>query len=1281
LDEEGLPASRTAEYVIGAPSRAGRGRHSPGLTTRSEGAFLNGFAYDGVNHRLFVRDSTVNAWQPRGRILVFDVHPDRVEDGPDAIAVLGQPDFTSYLMGGVGPSEMGSIDQEALDEKNQRLFITDRANHRIMVWDIHPERLNEAPDAMVVLGQQDFFSNESGAGDSAFNRPGELHYDEESDRLFVTDMGNHRILVFDAAPGSLATGMAASLVLGQDDFEASTPGTSASHFDAPSDVEYDPEFKRLFVVDGGASGGFSSAASGRQRLLVFDATVDGLLSGASASHILGQPDFLSRQSRLGARKWTEGLELDVATQRLFANEGDRMLVFDIHPNRLFNNPDASNLLFEEDWESGVNSIGGLGMVTRTVETAVKEPILDPETQKMYTATSYTGRNAISIWDISREGLSETGTPVTDVLGQYDWAGKVDFTQRAAHGRQNNRWMYPRGVALDPMNHRLFVNDQYLHRVLVFNLDDENRPLDRQADIILGQPDAWASQIRLASERTMNIPLALAYDTAGKYLFVADGGNNRVMVFDANPDRLETFDEAIAIIGQADFSSNMRAVGADKIDMGVGYGRGIMSTTPLPMGFAVDPKGRRLFLADGANNRVTVYDIRPENIQTGMAAVAVIGQPDFESNQVRTDATGFNTPSGLDYDVDTGRLFAVDGMNSRVLVFNAAPGEIEPGQSAIAVLGQVDFTTVRPTRLDTSVVDEDHARRGFRMPSGIAYDPLRQELYVNDKGNDRVLVFDANQDILENGMRATGVIGQPDFVTRIPGFGEQEQLNDPRQIAFDSVNRRLYVTDSYSSRLMMWDLPRQERSLSLPENGMKKYATLDAWNNRSQLDNDRLGMPKQDIREGWHADLQSTTSLPGAQLVYFNTRQEMDTQTLRRSRILISETTIEVTDPQGNQLHYVVENSETRSRVVLSNHHDEPVSINFQLSLQKQQVRQTSRTLPAKTQISLTLRELFGDNLEGSGSLQIVSELELVSNVLLETGTTRDETIITGSPGGIAFEEMTTGALSGLKWGGGYSTDIVLLNPHTESIAGELTFFDPDGGAVEITGADSPSVAYQIDPGGHFLLRQSSSSIWPRQVYAVVESKGPMPSGGGILSLRNESLLVSQTMIPLRATTHYAWVPVDTLPSLIRHGKSRQTFSIANPTRSPATLRFTLFNSDGSEQGRFEQVLLPYREQIFSLADMFNVQEFQGVVRLWSDAEISLNASRITESLRREPVLSHIGYTTQEAVTEKHQLVMPGIFSGEGLATEIILVNPGEVSLDATWRFYSPEGDAKKITLR
>jgi len=1232
-------------------------------------------------------------------VLVFDVHPDRIEDGPDAIAVLGQPDFSSYVMGGTGASEMGSIDQEALDEKNQRLFITDRANHRIMVWDIHPDRLTESPEAIAVLGQPDFLSNSPGAGDAAFNRPGELYYHEESDRLFVTDMGNHRILVFNAAPENLENGLSADLVLGQADFQSVGPGTSSSRFDAPSDMAFDESFNRLFVIDGGGAGGFSSASSGRQRVLVFAADVDELGSGASALRILGQPDFTTRQPRLSAKKWTEGLEIEESTQRLFANEGDRMLIFDIHPNRLENNPDANNLLFEEDWESGVNDVGGLGMVSRTVETAVKVPILNPVTQKMYTSTSYTGRNAISIWDISREGLLETGSPVTDVLGQYDWAGNVDFTQRAAHGRQNDRWMYPRGVALDPLDHRLFVNDQYLHRVLVFDLDDENRPLDRKADIFLGQPDAWASQIQPISARSMNIPLALAYDTAGKQLFVADGGNNRVLVYDADPERLESFDAAVAVIGQPDFISTGRNTGVDKIDMGVGYGRGIMSTTPLPMGFAVDTVSNRLFLADGANNRVVVYDIGEGEVQTGMSASAVIGQVDFLANGVNTDAAGLNTPSGLDYDPDTGRLFVADGMNSRVLVFNAAEGEIVPGQQADIVIGQANFDSVTPTRLDTSTLDEESAKRGFRMPSGIAYDQVRQELYVNDKGNDRVLVFDAAADQMENGMAAKGVIGQPDFVTRIPGFGEQEQLNDPRQIAFDGQNRRLYVTDSYSARLMMFDMPRSDREVMLPGNGLKKYTTLDAWNNRPQPENEKLGMPVQDSRESWRAEITAADLAPGTMLVYYNTRQEMDTVALRRSRILISETTVPVSEPQTSVLHYAMEGSQTKSRVVVSNPYAEPVQVTFRLSIQEQDEEadqvseflsvgagsrsefETSRTLAGKGQFTMTLNELFTEPLNGAGSLQVAGEQPVASYVLQETRTTRDETLLTSSPGGPAVQDADIAAITGLKWGGGYSTELVLLNPHENTISGEVAFFDPSGDGVEIIGANTNRLVYEIAPGERFHLRQNASAIWPQQAYAVIESDDPMPSGGALLSLWNQSLLVSRTNIPLRATTHYAWVPVDTEPSLIRHGKSRMNFSVANPTRSPATLRFILFDAQGKEKSRYEQILPPYEELELSLANMFNVQQFEGVIRLWSDALVAVNATRLTESLRREPVLNQIGYVTEEELSGLQQVELPGLYNGAGLATEVLMINPRDAAVNASWRFFSAEGDVKEITLR
>jgi len=1234
-----------------------------------------------------VRDYTEVAWQPHGRVLVFDVHPDRIETGIDAIAVIGQPDFTSYEVGGIGPQQLGSIDQEAFDEEHQRLFITDRTNNRVMVWDVHPDRLTDTPEAIAVLGQPGFTSNTPGGGATGFNRPGDLYYEKETDRLFVADMGNNRVLVFDAAPGMLETGMAASEVLGQPDFESNSTGTAADRFDTPSELHYEHVFDRLFVMDGGGARGFQGGtARPNPRLLVFSGAEDVLRTGARAAHVLGQADFTGREPRTDTRKWSEGVVLDEETQRLFANEGDRLLVFDIHPDRLTDNPDATNLLFAEDWEEGFGPdapVVGLGIVSQTQETAVKVPMLDADTQKMYTATSYTGRNAISIWDISTEYMQETGTPVRDVLGQYDWAGNVDFSSRAANGRVNDRFVYPRGTALDAIDHRLFVNDQYLHRVLVFDLDDENRPLDRQADIVLGQPDFFTGDIRLASDRDLNIPLALAYDPVAKHLFVADGGNNRIMVFDADPVRLETYDAAIAVIGQSDFTSKTRELSARAINFGVGFGRGIMSTSPLPMGFAVDPVRRRLFVSDGINHRVLVFDIRSGQVRTGMSATSVIGQPDFESNTPGIDDGGFNTPSGLDYDPDHDRLFVVDGNNHRVLVFDASPADIREGQAAVAALGQYDFTSVDPLRLDTTDVVEDVGRRRMRMPSGIAYDRVRQELYVNDKGNDRILIFDAAPDVLQTGMAAASVIGQPNFVTRIAGDGEQEQLLDPRQLAFDSNQRRLYVADSFWGRLMIFDMPRNQRTMVLEGYASKTYGTIDAWNGRPQPNDLRLGMPQADERLTWRSVLDSDGTALGATLVYHNTRQEMDPESLRRSRVLISETSVLIPAPRSSALHFVLEGEDTDSRLVVSNPESVATDVRFRLQIADREFGAT-RTLPQGTQLVMTLSELFGRDVAGAGTLRVTSEDADVSSFLLyETRTRRDEQLLLAgidgaTPPSMGGDQMI--ALPGLKWGGGYRSEVVLLNPHATVITGEIAFFDHRGEPVTVE-AGSNRITYEIEPDGLFRWQQDDASAWPKGAYAVIDTDAQLPAGGAVVSLWRESLLVTQTSIPLRSTTQHAWVPVDTQPSFIRHGRSRMSFTIANPTHKPATLRFTLFDTLGQEQGRYEQVLPPYREQQWRLGDLFNRQQFAGAVRLWSDVPVGVSAERTTETLRGEPVADQLRYLTEQSLQARRYVEVPGIVDGEGLVTEVMLTNPSSSAVNVDWRFLSSQGQPRDIVLR
>ena len=51
------------------------------------------------------------------------------------------------------------------------------------------------------------------------------------------------------------------------------------------------------------------------------------------------------------------------------------------------------------------------------------------------------------------------------------------------------------------------------------------------------------------------------------------------------------------------------------------------------------------------------------------------------------------------------------------------------------------------------------------------------------------------------------------------------------------------------------------------------------------------------------------------------------------------------------------------------------------------------------------------------------------------------------------------------------------------------------------------------------------------------------------------------------------------------------FELANATHTPALLRFTLFDADGKEAGRYEQILPIGTQREWSLSDLFNIERF------------------------------------------------------------------------------------------
>ena len=478
LDENGLPLRRRADYSIGR-TLIGRGFAFAPLGKKYLN-FPTGADFDPVNQWLFVPDGTTLG-PPGARILVFDVHPDKLAqlppgDFPEAIAVLGQPDFDHWDPG-LGLNIVGGRGSAMVDVDNQRLFFSDGRNSRVLVWDIRPEVLESGMNASYVLGQNDFESNETGIRQNRFaGVDRQMTFDPARNHLFVPDSRNYRVLVFDVSPDRIANGM-------------------------------------------------------------------------DAFAVIGQPDFESRKPRESLRKLNpEVLELDYKHHRLFVGEqfDNRVLVFDVSPDKLEGaiNPDAIAVIGQPDFETTDPAVSQERMTMPRIT-------IDSERQLAYIPEGYPAGNRISIVDISPEHMETVLTPLVDQLGHINPHYEDDFVSRSANGRVSPRyWTQGRDVAIDTVDHRLFLSDNYGHRILIFQLDRLNRIQDRDAKWALGQKDLWTSVVHSGhTASSIKLPLAVEYDTSHKRLFVADTWNDRVLVFDMTPGQVSSGMDASYVLGR------------------------------------------------------------------------------------------------------------------------------------------------------------------------------------------------------------------------------------------------------------------------------------------------------------------------------------------------------------------------------------------------------------------------------------------------------------------------------------------------------------------------------------------------------------------------------------------------------------------------------------------------------------------------------------------------------------------------------------------------------------
>jgi uncharacterized protein (TIGR03437 family) len=469
-------------------------------------------------------------------------------------------------------------------------------------------------------------------------------------------------------------GQAARAVVGQITFTAGNNNPSQQILGGASGVAW--AGNRLYVADSNRV----AASPLDDRVVVFDTTLipdahtdlvqDGALYGQPSCYVCGtQASLVLGQNTFYPPTWTpSGQSTTQAAYYPGVNGGQ----------------DPANTSTPEN--------ASLNNATAVASDGVRLAVAD------------TDNNRVLVWNTIPTSNNQHPTLV---LGQPDF-NTVQQQQQGVVTATTMRG--PQGVWIS--NNKLYVADTQNYRILIWNTFPTTN--NQAPDVVLGQPDFThangpvpSSTAPPAAANQLLNPVSVTADNS--HVFVADLGFNRVLIW--NTTSPTTYQNADVVVGQPDFVGS--AANNPTVCTGLTTGpstsvttvTGTVVTLPGPCATSLNfPRfalsdGSRLFIADGGNDRVLIYNTIPTT--NGVIASNVLGQVTFYTDIVTSQAISIvstqvdntggvdTTPSPTSLAWDGTNLYVADPFNRRVLLFTAGdsliPSPFDPAAKVVPVV--------------------------------------------------------------------------------------------------------------------------------------------------------------------------------------------------------------------------------------------------------------------------------------------------------------------------------------------------------------------------------------------------------------------------------------------------------------------------------------------------------------------------------------------------------------------------------------------------------------------
>ena len=547
----------------------------------------------------------------------------------------------------------------------------------------------------------------------------------------VCDKGNNRVLIWKGIPEK--ADIEPTFVLGQPDFSKNLGDQiNINTLNRPSFVKISNG--KVFISD-----------SGNNRILIWD-NISSLKSGANASFVLGQADFISKNIDF-ERNLNNPTGIDVVDNKIVVADtnNDRLVIF--------------------------NEISG-SLVSSSL--VIKNSFLGNYFDKPRYITSSEDRVYISDQRITRvykkEEFFENKVPLLSLGEDVDGVVNDKNSEKTLYKREgDSSYLYYYSGSL-------FVLQKFLKRFDVAGLKQNS-----SSNRIYGFNYKEVLELsNFAANNNRNI--TRSYKFNDRYYFLDSLNNKFFSSLSLDTYKFEFFN----------FYGKKNELDGGYCNLSETKNKMCLKN-PSALAYVKESVGKKFFIADSGHNRVLGYNSLPKTWNE-MPSI-ILGQNDAVSSSANKGSTvsnsGFDSPS--DIYIYNNLMAVVDSGNHRILLYNDIPSN---GTSVPSiVLGQDSFDFREENKL-------------LSKPHSVWFN--NRFLLVSDSDNDRILIWEAPLNIagnafsLSNGDSPDYVLGQSSLLNTVKNKAKSaNSLNNPQAISIDS-DGRLYVFDANNNRILVWN---------------------------------------------------------------------------------------------------------------------------------------------------------------------------------------------------------------------------------------------------------------------------------------------------------------------------------------------------------------------------------------------------------------------------------------------------------------------------------------------